>query len=54
MTSPASENITPSNLHARRAPMVGSPLGMHRIPPIYSRPNLLRQKAPPCVKETPK
>ena len=31
MTSSASENITPSNLHARRAPMVGCPLGMHRI-----------------------
>ena len=34
--------------------MVVCPLGMHRIPPIYSRPNLLKQKTPPCVKETAK
>ena len=34
MTFSHSENDTPSNLHARRAPMVVCPLGMHRIPPF--------------------
>ena len=34
MTFSHSENDTPSNLHARRAPMVVCPLGMHRITPF--------------------
>ena len=33
MASPASENLTPSNLHARRGPTVAAPLGMRSISP---------------------